>query len=428
MPVIFTNDFITYDSTDITSRSEASGYDDGNIRNLWNLKRRFRAGDLTKSDTNPLLRIDMSSAQSVAAIFLNDINFDTVRILGHASDLGTNWTTASYDSGDLDVSRDALVNRYKIFKELTSFSYRWLAIATPAAASAVGDYTTTWEVGTVCILDSITEFNEGMSFNYEYRALEEFHDIGRSERIIINANKQAILRVPFGYRAQETNEDDLYLLNNMGQGEPIIFFENQAVTVAASVGSNLLSNGGIEDNAWDDDFFAPVSNAQSTEQVYEGTYSDKVVVDAQYEGIISDHSVSVDVGTTYRVSMAIYGDGTNKVALRFQDTGNTVNYYSTLSVDANGYLYPASWTVETWDITITGGTDPGTLFGSAIAAAGATAGTWYIDAVTVKKVTPESTGTDSSKGYLCKRDTEVSITLAYPETIQGNVIQFTELV
>ena len=94
MGLILSGDFIDVANSEIVARSVATGYAKINIMDQWHLKRRLRMDDLTKSDTNPILRLDMGTAQTVTGIFLNDVNFDTVRIRGHGTDLGTDWSTS----------------------------------------------------------------------------------------------------------------------------------------------------------------------------------------------------------------------------------------------------------------------------------------------------------------------------------------------
>ncbi len=233
MGTIISNDFISVADAEITSRSSASGYDKKNVMNLWNLKRRFRAGDLTKSDSNPLLIFDMGSAQTVDAVFLNDVNFDTVRIFGHASDLGTNWAAASLDTGDVTIGKGGRVsNRYKAYIPLTSFNYRWLAVGTPAAASAVGDYTTAWEVGTVAIMDTVTEFSTSMGYPMVTTAEELYVDVGRSERISLNDAKQGLISLSFS-NARPIANTDLDTFQNMGDAEPLLIYVNDSDTAQA---------------------------------------------------------------------------------------------------------------------------------------------------------------------------------------------------
>ena len=136
--IIVSNDILTFADSAITVQGSAAGFAKVDLMDLWHLKRRWRMDSATKSDTNPIVRINMASAQTVDAVMLNDINFDKVIIKGHASDLGTDWTSASFSSGALSVSCDAQVSRYKIYAALTAFNYQYLAIIVPTTATAVG--------------------------------------------------------------------------------------------------------------------------------------------------------------------------------------------------------------------------------------------------------------------------------------------------
>lgn len=229
MGIIISNDFIAVANAEITARSEASGYPKINVMDNWHLKRRFRADDLVKSDANPLMVFDLGEATTVAGILLNDVNFDKTRIRGHATHLGTDWSGSTFDSGsDHAVSKDERVNRYKIYLPPTGFNYRYLAIMTPAAASAVGSYQTKWEIGTVVILGTVTEFSRNMSYGYERSAKQAYEETGQKsggiERVSLGEIKwtgQAVFNV-----RTKADEADLWTINNYNIADPLIFYEN----------------------------------------------------------------------------------------------------------------------------------------------------------------------------------------------------------
>lgn len=234
--IIFSNSFVDVADTNITAISETTGYDKINVMDRWHLKRRFRAGDLNKSNTSYLLKFDLGIAQTVVAIFLNDINFDKVRIRGHATDLGTDWSTASFDSGDVSISNDGAVNRYKAYIPLTSFSYRWLAIQVPTTASVVGDYQTYWEVGTVCFMESVTELTSNIAYGYKRSSTSPYCNINVAganiERVSLNPNLKWKGSIDLNIRSL-SEEAEMWTLNQMSIGGELLFYENGGDTSKA---------------------------------------------------------------------------------------------------------------------------------------------------------------------------------------------------
>lgn len=226
--LIISGDFCS--SGIITSISEATGFSDDNVNDYWHLKMRYRCNALPKSDTDFVLKFDMKTAQTVAAIVINDVNSDYIRIRGHATDLANNWAGATFDSGDVAVSLDPVVNRYKVYLPLTAFNYRWLALQMPAAASAVGDYTAKWEVGSVVPLDSVTELSRNMSFGYQRTAEKPYEDIpiphGGFQRASLGDDLAWADDVVLGRRT-ETEELELWTINRYDIGSPVILYENR---------------------------------------------------------------------------------------------------------------------------------------------------------------------------------------------------------
>ena len=234
MGIILSNDYLQIADTNIYARSVASGFSKANVMDYWHLKRRLRAGDLTKSDINPIYRFDMTSAQTIVGIVLIDVNFNKVRIRGHATDLGVNWAASTFDSGaDHIVSLNTQINRYHIYIPLTAFNLRWSAIMTPAAASAVGSYTTYWEIGSVVLLDSVTTLTKNMAYGYARQASKAYQDItlahGGGERISLGDQRKWEADVIFGNRIL-TDEAELWTIDNYDIGKPLIFYENDGDT------------------------------------------------------------------------------------------------------------------------------------------------------------------------------------------------------
>ena len=230
--IILTNDIITITDAKITAQSTASGFAKANIFNHGTLKRRWRMNSLTKSAVNPVINLDMASARTLTAIVLYDVNFDKVNILGHASDLTTDWTTATFDSGAISISQDAQTGRYDVYIPLTAFNYRYLAIIAPVAASAVGSYTTKWEIGNVVLLDSGSTLSKNMAFGYSRGAEQAFAELklasGHIERTTLGDLKWSGT-LKFGARTT-TEETDLTTLNNLDISETLVFYENNGDT------------------------------------------------------------------------------------------------------------------------------------------------------------------------------------------------------
>lgn len=229
--IIISNDFV--DLGTITSISETAGYDDDNVEDYWHLKRRYRATGMPKSDTDFLLKFDFGSAQSVVAVVLNDVNFDTTRIRAHTADLGNNWAASDFDSGsDQTVSEDERVGRYKIYIPAV-FSKRWMVVQVPAGAgSEVGrdPAVSKWEVGSVVVLDSVSTFAKNA---YSRSAVKPFEDIklksGGYERIGLGSNLGWEGVVTIDTRA-ESDESELWALNALDNSKPLIFYENRDET------------------------------------------------------------------------------------------------------------------------------------------------------------------------------------------------------
>jgi hypothetical protein len=102
----------------------------------------------------------------------------------------------------------------------------------PASASAVGDYTTKWEIGRVVILDTATEFGTNMSIGYKRGAERAFSELDLKSGHIERQADGPIRWVgimDFLHRT-DTQEADLTTLNNMDIGDTIVFYENNSDT------------------------------------------------------------------------------------------------------------------------------------------------------------------------------------------------------
>lgn len=226
--IILSNSFVDVSNANITARSEASGYPKLNTMDRIHALRPFRADDVTTDDY--LLKFNFGAAQSLDAILINHVNFDEVAIQGNATD---SWTSPSYDGSDLDISQNKWTGRYQIYIPLTSFNYQYLRIYIPPTASAVGDYTTKWQVGTVCFLSSITTLTKNMSYGYKRSA-----DIA-GDTINLPYGGQELVEKGDDYkfscslvfdRRRESEESELLTVNRMNRNRPIVFYENRGET------------------------------------------------------------------------------------------------------------------------------------------------------------------------------------------------------
>jgi hypothetical protein len=231
MPIIFSADLIS--TATITAVSTASGYAAANLLNFINLKRNWRMNTANKSDSVAALVFDFTTAKTIAAVVLDDVNFDKVIIKGHASSL-SNWDTATFSSGTISISKDAKTNRYKAFIPLTSFDYRYMAVLIPTTAAGVGDYTTKWQAGRVGPLDSYYTFGRNMDWGYQRGASQTYDQIsfqnGRRERGTVGIRRWEATLNFNSPRRISTEEIDLDTLNNYDMDDPLIFYENEGDT------------------------------------------------------------------------------------------------------------------------------------------------------------------------------------------------------
>lgn len=229
--LIYSQDFITVADAAITSRSDTAGYAKADIMDYWHLKARHRAADVTKSDSNPLFRIDLGAAETVVAVYLSDVNYNKVRIRAHASDLTTNWAASTYDSGDISLSQNAWTGRYQGYVP-TVFNLRYMAICTPAAATAVGSYTTYWETGCVAIFDSVTTFSENIAYPLQQETQQLFVDVGRTGRVNLSGTVGWVGGINFGNRTI-TNEAEAKTFGRLDKSQPVLIYLNQSDTSEA---------------------------------------------------------------------------------------------------------------------------------------------------------------------------------------------------
>lgn len=227
--IVLSNSFVTVADASITARStDASIGAKVNVMDRWHLKRRFRANDVTTNDY--LLKFNFGAAQTLVAVTLQDVNFNKVKIQGHASDT---WTSPSYAGSDLTVSQNAITGRYNIYIPLTAFNYQYLRVFIPTGTTAVGTYTTKWEAGTLCFLSAQTTLTKNTSFGYAQSGQHSYRDIqlphGGSERVLTGSSIAWNGSLVFGNR-YKTSATELYTLNAMDMAQPLVYYRNNSDT------------------------------------------------------------------------------------------------------------------------------------------------------------------------------------------------------
>jgi len=127
------------------------------------------------------------------------------------------------------ISQDDETGRYNVFADLSGipFNNQYLRLYIPQSATAVGDYTDKWQIGSLCCLSSATALTQNMSYGYTERAEEprksiELSNLGSRETITGNLVRWSA-DVYFGNRTP-ANRTEMLALNRMAA--PIVFYEN----------------------------------------------------------------------------------------------------------------------------------------------------------------------------------------------------------
>jgi len=240
MGIIVSNSFKTVDYTLITARSATTGYDKVNVMDRVNLKRRFRAADITTNDY--LLKFRFVPTARIYGIFLNDVNFSAVRIEGNESD---SWADPTYAGSDLTVSQNPITGRYQIFINLGSsgVNLEYWRIFIPSTATLVNSNVSFWEVGTVCFMTSLTELAHNMSYGYTQTG-KHFYSTAVNDRVKTGEEIRWQGQLVFGNRS-DSNETELWTLNQMDMSLPFFYYENDGDT---SRGYLCVRDGSIQVN------------------------------------------------------------------------------------------------------------------------------------------------------------------------------------
>lgn len=235
------NIIITQNLIDLTDKVTANGTDTGyhedNVYDYENLMKRHRCD--SEIDNDWLYEINYGSATSVAAVFLNRVNFSKVRILGHASDISSTITAngadngdCTFDSGIITIPQNKHTGRYQAFIALTSFNYQYMWVAIDDTNVQVSDYTTHSECSSVVALSAATALTKNMSEGYlpyaeQFFVKDEFAHGGRNI-IKRGDNKRWSGQLVFGNRAW-ADRDELLALSRLDMTEPTIFYENGCI-------------------------------------------------------------------------------------------------------------------------------------------------------------------------------------------------------
>jgi hypothetical protein len=224
MGLIFSADILTPAST--MARSVNASYPANNVNSLWHLKRRFRATDALTDDW--LLKFDMGEAKDVAGILLANVNFDAVQVQANGSD---SWSSPAYDSGERTVSQNPFTGRYQVYIPV-SFTQQWIRLYIPASASAVGDYTSAWEVGSIAILGSIHELAKGAR-----ELTRGASDQVETVRFPSGAHEAAQVGDALRWEGEFAwtprrvkDEPDLLQLNRKLRAQPVVYYRNGSDT------------------------------------------------------------------------------------------------------------------------------------------------------------------------------------------------------
>lgn len=217
MTIIFSDDFIDYTPS---ARVADASYPATNVAELWHLIRVFKSTGSTANDW--LLKLDMASAQAVAAIVLNHVNFESVTIQGNDIDV---WTSPAF-TDTVSIVRDPAVNRYKAFIPLTSFNYRYLRIFIPSGQTPANG--SVWYVGSVVLLASYTSLARQPA-TISRTADIPFNEVEIGGRVVDIVPMGTLLgwsgSISFSSR-RTSDESELWTLNSINPGSPMILYDD----------------------------------------------------------------------------------------------------------------------------------------------------------------------------------------------------------
>ena len=232
MAIKISADLITVSSSLITVRSETTGYDRGNVNDVWHTKRRFRAAAIHNAPKWPLMSFDMGSHQTVNAVYLADVNFDTIKIVGSCSARSTDWSGSTYSTTNITVMQNKWTGRYQIWIDTTGFDYRHLGLIVNTS-NVVSGSATAWEVGSIAIMDGVTEFAENPMFGIEQETVQPYKDVGITGRVSLGEPRWQG-KLPFGVMTTDEQES-AQIFNQIDMGSPLVYYENNGNTAHAYI-------------------------------------------------------------------------------------------------------------------------------------------------------------------------------------------------
>lgn len=241
----------------ITASSEDSSYPAANLTDPYydSLGRHWR-GEVQTETTHVL---NFGAAKAIAGIFLDDCNFSSVVIEGHASD---SWADPDFTSGTLTIGQDNRANsveysgtsivlykgRYKRYCALTAFNYQYLRIKIPTQVPKFG--LAVFRMGRVIpFVDKLT-----LKDNYSYEVPissarpKDYNELTSGRYETIYRGNYKVFQAEFNWNAYaHSNISDLETLDNIFESGMFVFYENDGDTAKAWL-CEMVNQSGIEIN------------------------------------------------------------------------------------------------------------------------------------------------------------------------------------
>lgn len=212
----------------ITAGSTLTGY---TAASLLDWTKPYRVWRATGIATTEAVVIDFGATRTLQGVFIDNVNTASVKVQGHATN---SWGSPSYDSGATTISLDRSDGRYKLFLNLsaTTFAspgYRYMRLLNNSATAL--DSTTTWQVGSIAPLSTITTWAWPISYPYEMAPGREI--LGQGSNVVAVGNRFAEYRMthPLVEEGSETSFADMF---GYGEAEPFIFYRNYSSTAEAA--------------------------------------------------------------------------------------------------------------------------------------------------------------------------------------------------
>lgn len=213
-----------YDFTDYTITSfsdENADYPSSNLKLYGYLRRQCRS--TTTAELTIVL--DFTTATAVDAVVLDDVNFDEAYIAGHATN---DWGAPSFAEVKLDISQDARVERYKIYKALTAFNYRYMRVRVPNQTATDG--LSLFRIGRLVVLDTTLTLGQNPGdYEYQIDAPVKYQDFTAGGQEAVSLGSYAAWEGSFSWNAMDdTHESDMQTISNIARSELIAFYENRS--------------------------------------------------------------------------------------------------------------------------------------------------------------------------------------------------------